>query len=361
MSIHQLPQSRPAMSTFDNHPIDLNTLEQMLSFARSDTDRTEWVTVLMAIKSEFGEAGKQAAREWSATAPNFKAADFNSTWKSIRTGGGITIATLVKLAIDNGFAFQPISASEQARLKRMQRQRRREQAKANEAEAQTRAIQYQKAAQQAQRLWGKAAPAPAFHPYLQRKQVQPWGTRGISTPGHADALVIPVVGTKPPFTGQVQSLQFIQPDGQKRFLSGGKKAGGYYPIQWLDDAPVVICEGFATGATLAEHYRPDHSVICAFDSGNLEAVARYFRRQCPTTPMIVAGDNDHQTERQRGHNPGVHKAEKAALVVDAYLSIPAFGEDEAGTDWNDRWHLDQQRLEAMETEALYNEFGGLGE
>jgi putative DNA primase/helicase len=157
---------------------------------------------------------------------------------------------------------------------------------------------------------------------------------------YQNALIIPLTGIEKPFIGAVQSLQFIQPDGQKRYLSGGKKAGGFYPIQWIDDAPIVICEGFATGATLAEHYTPFSSVICAFDSGNLKAIAKAFRSQHPTAQIIIAGDNDHQTERNTGTNIGQQKAIVAAKAVNGIVSIPQFAPNEAGSDWNDRYLID---------------------
>ncbi|HAJ44314.1 MAG TPA: hypothetical protein DCM00_16990 [Alcanivorax sp.] len=47
--------------------------------------------------------------------------------------------------------------------------------------------------------------------------------------------------------------------------------------------------------------------------------------------MVIAGDNDHQTDG----NPGKVAAEKAAQATGAVVALPGFGPDESGTDWND--------------------------
>lgn len=106
--------------------------------------------------------------------------------------------------------------------------------------------------------------------------------------------------------------------------------------QWVDDVPIVICEGFSTGATLAEHYTPFSSVVCAFNAGNLLNVAKYYHRRYPTTQIIIAGDND----RHNTANTGRENAIQAANAVHGMVSIPEFASNEIGTDWNDRYMLD---------------------
>jgi putative DNA primase/helicase len=128
------------------------------------------------------------------------------------------------------------------------------------------------------------------------------------------------------------------PDGSKRFLSGSKMKGGYHIIQQVKDAPVVICEGFATGATLAEHYCQYSTVICAFNAGNLYEVARWFRQSAMMHQLTIAGDNDHANKI----NTGADAAKKAALALGCMVSLPEFSDDEKGSDWNDRYILDMQ-------------------
>jgi len=324
--------------TEHNQPFDLNQLNNLLQYIPSDTDRTEWVTNLMAIKSEFLEDGRETAQNWSSTAPNYNIKSFINTWKSIKANGGVTIATLVKKAIDNGFKFEPISNDKRQQLTR-ESQQRKAYAEQQEREQRARqAQQHKQASQTANHIILNAKPASLCHEYLQRKNINPYGVLFGSVLSYKDNLIIPVYGTKCPYIGLVQSLQFIAPNGDKRFMKQGKKAGGYYPIQWIDNAPIIICEGFATGATLAEHYAPFSCVICAFDSGNLEAVAKWFRKSYPTIQIIIAGDNDHRSPT----NTGKQKAEQVAGLIGGLVSIPQFTHDENGTDWNDRYNLDQQ-------------------
>ena len=92
-----------------------------------------------------------------------------------------------------------------------------------------------------------------------------------------DALVVPVHGEDKRLTG----LQFIQPDGQKRFITGTRKAGSWCllkpeGIPRLTGTTILIAEGWATAASL--HTATGHPVFIAFDCCNLSAVARYIRQ-----------------------------------------------------------------------------------
>ncbi|WP_321276137.1 PriCT-2 domain-containing protein [Thiomicrorhabdus indica] len=328
-----------------NPPLDLNALQQMLSFAESETSRDQWVTILMSIKSEFGDSAKGVAQEWSATASSYDAKDFLSTWMSIKENGAVTIGTLIHQAKANGWTPEPISTTERKRLEQERKQRQAENAQRAESEAQAVAEQHQRASEHAYRILESAKPAPANHLYLQSKQVDAHGVLFGSVLSYGNALIIPIYGTQAPFVGEVQNVQSIFATGDKYFLKGGKKSGGYYPIQWVEGAPIVICEGFATGATLAEHYTPFYSVVIAFDSGNLLSVAKVFRKQYPTQQIILAGDNDRFTKdgKPAEKNPGIEAATKAAKAVAGLLSIPHFAPNEMGSDWNDRYLLDKQK------------------
>jgi len=73
--------------------------------------------------------------------------------------------------------------------------------------------QYQDGAQRAHSIWGKSKPAFS-HPYLAQKQVKPHGLRD-----HQGNLLVPLYNTQ----DQIQTLQFIDQDGDKRFLRMGHK------------------------------------------------------------------------------------------------------------------------------------------
>ncbi len=88
------------------------------------------------------------------------------------------------------------------------------------------------------------------------------------------AIVIPAYDAN----GTLWTLQFIDTEGKKRFLSGGKKKGCFFTLGSLTGAErVFICEGYATGATVYETM--NEPVVVAFDSGNLKPVAQALREK----------------------------------------------------------------------------------
>lgn len=178
---------------------------------------------------------------------------------------------------------------------------------------------HREAAAKAGRIWAEAEPAEE-HPYLQRKAV---GAHGVKM--SRGAVVVPVR-----IDGRLTSLQFIDADGGKRFLSGGEIRGGYHAIG-KPEAAVIVCEGYATGATL--HALTGHGVAVAFNAGNLLAAARAIRAKLPGARIIVAADDDWCTDG----NPGLTKAREAAAAVGGSVAVPPFDRaaGEQGTDWND--------------------------
>ncbi|HIJ50357.1 MAG TPA: hypothetical protein HPP54_04755, partial [Nitrospinae bacterium] len=70
-------------------------------------------------------------------------------------------------------------------------------------------------------------------------------------------------------SGEISSLQSIKESGKKSFFPNGKVSGGYHLIG--DIGPLVlICEGYATGASLYE--ATGIPTVVAFNSGNLPKV-----------------------------------------------------------------------------------------
>ncbi len=193
---------------------------------------------------------------------------------------------------------------------------------------------YRKGSHLASEIFTALLPAPSDHLYLFMKRIKSHDAK-VDVGG---SLVIPVYGICDEFQGKIQSLQYIYKNGHKTFLKNAKMKGGYFTIQWIEGAPIVICEGFSTGATLAEYYNPLSSVVCAFNAGNLLPVTRYFRERYPMADIIIAGDNDHQN----AINTGKVKALEAAKYIAGDFCIPEFESHEKGSDWNDRYVLDLQ-------------------
>jgi putative DNA primase/helicase len=176
------------------------------------------------------------------------------------------------------------------------------------------------AAERAADIWASASQADA-HAYLDRKRIGPHGVRI-----HNGALVIPIRNEQ----GKLRSLQFINADGSKRYLSGGEIRGGYFSIGKPTDV-LCIGEGLATMATV--HEATGHACAIAFDCGNLDPVAKALRAKFPDAKLIVCADDDHKTTG----NPGLAKASAAAHAVSGLVAKPLFpaGRGDGDTDFND--------------------------
>lgn len=165
------------------------------------------------------------------------------------------------------------------------------------------------------------APACESHPYFDCKGVTPCPGLKLA---HDGRLIVPVLDEQ----GKPMSLQFIDGTGGKRFLTGGRTRGGYFVIQG-SVGPLYIAEGLATGLSI--HEATGHTVLCAFNAGNLESVAAHARKAYPDRELVLCADNDHATDG----NPGLTKATTAAHAVEALLAMPIFKDPKARTDFND--------------------------
>lgn len=132
-------------------------------------------------------------------------------------------------------------------------------------------------------MWDQAKPCD-LHPYLELKGVPSYGLKQ-----YKEALVIPAYSRD----WHVQTLQFISPDGQKVFLKGGKKKGGFYCIgrEHIDTAPVInYAEGYATAASY--HRDTGEPVTVSFDAGNLPPVAEVMFSLYPQAKHVFIADFD---------------------------------------------------------------------
>lgn len=182
----------------------------------------------------------------------------------------------------------------------------------------------QQAAQTAATRWQAASPA-TVHPYLTAKGVQAHGVKA-----EGEALLIPMRDEM----GALHSLQVIGPEGGKRFQPGGRVKGCYFAIG-KPDGVLIVCEGFATGASI--HEATGQAVAVAFNAGNLRAVAESLHSKYPALRLILAADDDWKTEG----NPGVTKATEAAQAVGGWLAVPRFPPERSdkATDFNDLHQL----------------------
>jgi len=166
--------------------------------------------------------------------------------------------------------------------------------------------QHAAAAQSAAHIWQTTADAAADHPYLTRKGVKPHGLHQTND----GRLVMPIyVGDR------LTSLQYIDGDGGKCFHAGGEVAAGYYmiPATQRESRTLYICEGYATGASIAE--ATGAAVAVALNAGNLLKVAPWIRTQLPDGDLVIVADND-------ANGVGQEKAHEAAALSGARVIVP---------------------------------------
>jgi len=181
-------------------------------------------------------------------------------------------------------------------------------------------------------IWKVGRSQPVIsHPYLTNKGVQLHGNlRQLG-----DDLILPLTDAN----GELHSIQIITPEGDKTFPYGSRISGCFFVLADQPDKPLVIVEGYSTGATI--HEATDYAVACALYCGNLPTVAKALREKFPTRSIILAADNDRWNEK----NSGLTKATEAASEINARLAIPIFKHIAARpTDFNDLG-----RLEGLDT------------
>lgn len=175
--------------------------------------------------------------------------------------------------------------------------------------------------------------------YLDRKQIVGMGVRYAPRSG---AVLVPMSNVR----DQIVGLQVIYPEKQQDtgrdksyWPYGMSKEGAFHLIGPHPEPgePVLVCEGYATGASL--HMATSLTVAIAFDAGNLSVVAKAMRERFPGRALIVCRDDDWKTKRPNGEpwNPGEEKGSNAALIVGGQVVSPVFsGErDIKWTDFND--------------------------
>jgi len=319
----------PLKTLRGNSTTTLAQVAQALTFIDA-TDRNTWIDCGMAIKAEFDDSGFDVWERWSSMADNYSARAAAASWKSFTSGGGINIGTLFHYAKQGGYVHNttgkptPPTAEEIA-----QREAKRN------ADIEALAKRRLAAASKAQALWNAppsaleaTKPSVTEHPYIKRKGIMSHGVkvfRRTLSIGGMDcngALMIPLM-----LDGKITSLQFINRDGEKRFLPDGEK-GGFVIGKIEASTPVCICEGYATGASI--HEATGYAVMVAFDAGNLKKLATALRANKPDMQIILCADDDAAGTGQR-------KATEAAQSVGGLVAMPVFGEPrlEGVKDFND--------------------------
>ena len=173
------------------------------------------------------------------------------------------------------------------------------------------------------------------HAYLKAKHVGIYGELKSDSEGN---IILPLRDGN----GKFQSMQRILPDGSKRFAKDTSPSGAFFNID-LDKAkgdtskPIIICEGYATGATVYE--LTGCPVVCAMNCGGIDKTAEALRKKFRQHKIIIMADNDARTEEDRGVNPGLAHAKAANEKYKLNgVFAPEFDDflKAAGcSDWND--------------------------
>lgn len=197
-----------------------------------------------------------------------------------------------------------------------------------------RSKEHKNAARIAQQIYCSSPRANPAHPYLLKKRIEPFYACQ-----KGNLLVLPIMD----ISGNVWSLQYISPTGKKWFFTGGAISKHFIPIyRWPSNtATNLICEGYATGATLAQA-NPNASVIATCSAGNLKPVALEIRKNFPNAEIIICSDDD----RTKSSNIGLIKANEAAISARAKMIKPDWPSNSPKllTDFNDLycWRINTQ-------------------
>lgn len=327
-------------------------------------DRDLWIEIGMGVKAEFDEAGFDAWNDWSSSASNYSAKAARDAWRGFK-GSAISIATVVYHAKQHGWEPEKRELTPQEQELRQaeieQRRIAREQREREEA-AQKQRMQ-ELVATGCQELWEKHCDTAGESEYLERKKVSGYGVRYASRlamlsiddeaervqvlagadahrylnqlpkemPAHLGVfvlnqgdLIVPLRDT----TGKLWAVQRITKKGVKKFPRYGRKSGSFHMLGKPSESTVLaFAEGYATAASV--HTATGWAVACALDVGNLEPVATALAPLHADKQLLIAADDDVETDG----NPGRTKALEVAAKVGALVAFPTGGKPK--DDWND--------------------------
>ena len=194
------------------------------------------------------------------------------------------------------------------------------------------------------RLWERLELAPKNHPYLLRKDITSiaWfeDAESLRYNPKTKCLAVPLRD----ISKRLISIQWIPEEGHKMFFEGASLDGVFWSmwLQKLEKYPksiILLGEGFATMSKVYE--LTGEPCVAAMSCYKLGQIARILRERYPEARIIITADNDHETERKHGRNPGLIYAQNVAnskvfgkKLVNG-VSFPEFEPEEEGSDWDD--------------------------
>jgi KaiC/GvpD/RAD55 family RecA-like ATPase len=302
---------------------ELDRARSALQSLNPGCPREEWLRILMAAKA----AGVPVADciEWSKGGANFKSdADVVATLRSIKPGS-IGAGTLFYLANEAGW-------SDPARNRKTPA--RRVQPPWKGAKHTLPAKATPKPAIDAVTIWARCEPATDTHPYITVKNGLPDGLRVVPEDDTltifgqcvAGWLVVPAAS----LAGDLRSLQFIPPNGDKLNLPGARFDDGLFVVGNIaESARIFIVEGIGQAWAC---WRATGSVaVVSFGAGRLARVAEAMRREHPDCRIVIVPDRGKEAQAQaiarRVHGEWVELPSDKPLNYDANDYAAQHGSD----------------------------------
>ena len=235
--------------------------------------------------------------------------------------------------------------------------------------------QYTQTAEEVQKRFSHLEPITKTTAYMARKgiEVSHVSPGGVKKDEKYDALVVPAYD----LDGKQWTSQTIYDSGEKRFAKDSKKLGCCYvfggkdcgnPKHLKEASNIILCEGFATAASLFKAAPNGTAVVVAFDVGNMETVAKEIAQRYPQTPKLIAADDDYAKTLTGGKNVGREKGEQIAKEIGAACIVPAFKPEQRNfpadvpkftpEDWS-RGLISAEQRKAYENIKSFSDFNDL--
>lgn len=219
---------------------------------------------------------------WQSTNPRYDAGEVRSMWHSF-TDGPVKAGTLFSIAKEHGWTPNGTASPYKAPSK-----------PARPPEPPRKPA----AGMGASEVYDRCQPATAAHGYVVKKQGTPDGCRVVpdgdklTIAGQSMAGYLAVPAYAP--DGEIQSLQFIPPNGGKKLnLPGASMAGAAFTVGPID-GPAHLCEGI--GAAWAVWQATGHRAVCCFGWGNVRRVAEGMRERDPAARLVICPDTGKEQD-----------------------------------------------------------------
>ena len=268
---------------------DIDKAVSALQHLNPSMAREDWYRACAAARA--AEIPYDTFNEWSAGGDSYNPSDCRSTWNSLPPhAGGIGAATLFGMAKREGWK----SSSKPSKI-----------VPAKAAKPPAPAPELPQPSPEAQAIWSRASPLTLEHPYCRAKKLtDPAAVAGLRVLADTDGLVLDnivmagaaVVPLYRPGTGELQSVQCIATDGQKR--TKGKMADACFVVGAIEPGqPAYVVEGI--GAAWAVWQATGSPAIVTCGVSRTETVAAAVKANNPDAKIVLAPDAGQEMSAEK--------------------------------------------------------------